>query len=499
MVEVRTGEPLAEEFYDTELVPVLAELDGPVTGFVLDKESDLAAKSIAIETGEIARGTFANLAIFDNSPDSLTRERRRYQAKTGGGVLRILMESDAEIGITDKRALALEKSAAMHVQQEVNHAVVVEAARKLHIEGTAEPRHARMYKQELDRAQSELYPEVEAEVVNSILSTLGGQLRAVDPVDLPADQHSFLESFKHDNPHVMERRHETGPQPPEIPQERVEEFQQELRKRFQPAMDKVREEIGGELTQADMARAMNIFMREIGMPMAESEDDHRGWLCLPDESFAGYKTVPARRRMYAGRFSEPNWERFEELAIHEAVVHALRSENGAKTGVAALRVGLTGNAMVEEGLGILAEQLWRGKIKTELGRDEFRYIAVAYADGKVDGKPHTETETLRFVSSFMAAANIASGTKLDAENLLKKKRSLAYDHVKRAYRGMPPGSVLRSNLSYKRGKVDAIQLIADHSAPAAEVLDYLLQGKFNPLNDQHKEVLAALDMQANIT
>jgi hypothetical protein len=295
----------------------------------------------------------------------------------------------------------------------------------------------------------------------------------------------------------MERRERAAV--PELSQERVDEFNRELHRRFQGAITVVRNEIGETLAQKDMARAMNIFMRETGMPMAEDEHDHRGWLCIEDTSIAGYKTSPANRRMFAGRSSKPNWKRFEELAMHEGIAHAKRSENGASTGVEAMRVGLTGNASFEEGLGLLMEQLWGGKINQGLGRDDFRYIAITYAEGLVDGRRHTETETLRFTSSFMTAADIAKGSKLTADELLKKKRSLAYDHVKRAFRGMPEGSVLHSNLSYLQGKLDAIGLIGGLSAPAQEVIDYLLQGKFNPLNKEHTQVLKALDLRARIT
>lgn len=493
-------EPRAELFYETELTPLLAETMGPVESFTLTEAADRALKDQAVAMGEIPSGAFANLAIFDNSANSLTQKQHRYAAKTGSGVLRVLVEGDLEHGTTSPRARAIEMAAVLHVRQEVNHAVVVEAASKLHGEAAAaepNPRHVAIYKQELDRAQSELYPEPSEVIARSILGQLGDHLRAIDPIDLPEDQRDFLSSFRTQYPAVMERH--AAAKAPELPQERVAEFKAALRERFEPAMQKVRDEIGGELTQKDMARAMNIFMRDAGMPMAEHENDHRGWLCVEDTSFAGYKTIPAKRRMYAGRFSNPSWHRFEELAIHEAIVHAMRSENGASSGVEAMRVGLTGNASFEEGLGLVAEQLWGGEIKKNLGRDDFRYIAIAYAEGLVDGERHNETETLRFTSSFMMAVDIAKGTAADAGELLKKKRGLAYDHVKRAFRGMPEGSVLHSNLSYLQGKLDAIRFISGLSAPADEVLDYLLQGKFNPLNKEHRQVLEALDMTAKVT
>ncbi len=387
----------------------------------------------------------------------------------------------------------------MYTSQQMNYAVLVEAARKLKIENNGDRRHARIYQQELDRVQSELYPDIEPSILDVITGLFKTRLDEVRLDTLPEVYHLFLSNFINQYPQLVTRP-ESPPNSPEISQDRVGELQQELHTRFKPAIEVVRQEVGGEITQKDMATVMNIFMCEIGLPMAENQDDYQGWLCEPDESFAGYRTNPAKRRMYAGRFSAPSWSRFEELAIHEAVVHALRSENGAKIGAEAFRVGLPGNVMFEEGLGILFEQLWRGKIKIELARDDFRYITVAYADGHIDGEKHNETETMHFISSMMTAVEITNGASLDVNKLLDNARRLSYDHVRRAFRGMPPGTVLRSNLSYKHGKIEALKFVSAHPGISpADLIDYLLDGKFSPVNKKHVDIRRALDLQPNFT
>lgn len=486
------------EYYTDELAPVLSGSPGPLEAFKLTPERDGALKAQAIATGVIPRGAFGYMAIFDESEVSLARQKRRREVKVGSEVLRILTERDEELGTGDARDQAVRIAAGLHARQQTNHAVVVEAARKLRIEaaeGELDPRNGAIYAGELDRAQSELYPDVDPVVSNGILAHLASELRDVDTSVLPADQRGFIDDFSDKYPVAVQEReaHVLA----ELSDERVAEFQEKLHRRYKPALDKVRAEIG-ELTVERLTEAMNIFMREIGLPMAADIDDHAGWLCDEDDSFTGFKTSPSSRRITRGRFSKITWERFDELALHEGVVHAERSENGAATDVEAMRTGLTGNSSFEEGLGLLMEQLFRGKVDQGLSRDDFRYLTIAYADGHVDGQPHDETDSVRFISSFMAASGVADGSPKPIADILKSKRSLAYDHVKRAFRGMPPGKTLHSNLSYKQGKIDVISFIASSEASAAEILDYLLQAKFNPLDPEHKPVLAALGMKAEV-
>ena len=485
-------------YYSDELAPTLSAVEGPVEVFVLTPERDQALKAQAVAMGTIPRGAFAYMEVFDQSPRSLERQKARRAAKMGGEVLRLLMESDDASGDSDPKNRAIRMAATMHVTQEVNHAVIVEAARKLRnesSEGELALATARLYGGEIDRAQSQLYPELDEAVSNHILAQLAETLGRVETTSLPDDQQTFLADFRQTYPFALEPRQVEAL--PVLEQQRVVEFKEELRRRYRPALLRVYEALGG-ISVAQLPEAVNLFLREIGMPMARDLDDHAGWLCVKDESFVGFKTNPSKKRILCGRFSQITWERFEELMLHEGVAHARRSENGAASGVEALRTGLTGNASLEEGLGLLFEQLYRGRLTQNLGRDDFRYITIAYVDGKIDGEKHDETEALRFVSSCMLANEIAQGSSSSVAKTLAAKRGLGYDHVKRAFRGMPPGKTHHANLSYKQGKIDAMRLIANSNASAAELIDYVMQAKFNPLNAEHKEVLALLGLRAEI-
>jgi hypothetical protein len=69
---------------------------------------------------------------------------------------------------------------------------------------------------------------------------------------------------------------------------------------------------------------------------------------------------------------------------------------------------------------------------------------------------------------------------------------LAFEHVFRAFRGMPEDRVYFKDTSYLVGKMNILQFLASTEASASTVLDFMDQGKFDPNNPLHIEILKNL-------
>ena len=61
---------------------------------------------------------------------------------------------------------------------------------------------------------------------------------------------------------------------------------------------------------------------------------------------------------------------------------------------------------------------------------------------------------------------------------------MGFDHVKRAFRGMPEGVIMYSNLAYLAGKLQMISFINGADMTAQELLAYMARGKFNPIDNE---------------
>lgn len=223
-------------------------------------------------------------------------------------------------------------------------------------------------------------------------------------------------------------------------------------------------------------------MQSVGIRMW---DGKKGWRCEQTDEVAGFRVDPEREIIYCGRRSaEISWGVFEGLMIHEVAVHVVRAQNGEQLGQA-FKVGLPGSNDSEEGAGILLQSIWQDKPTDEIGRDYFRYLSVCYASGDLDGMHHNEQEVLDFITDIMAAQK-QDGLHNEAER--RRVRGMAagaVEHVYRIFRGMPPGEVLVSNLSYLGGKIMMMGYM-QASNNVRETIEELQQCKIDLLNQEHR-------------
>lgn len=173
---------------------------------------------------------------------------------------------------------------------------------------------------------------------------------------------------------------------------------------------------------------------------------------------------------------------------HEALVHALRGKNGS-TVSKELGTGLPGYLDAEEGLGVFVEYAVTGEVPE---KNVDRYTDMALALGQIDGRMRTREELLEYAMVREKLRNSSRTTDKKTDEALEAD---VYAHVNRIYRGTRGDEhvgVFTKDVSYHKGFMLMGQYIQDQLASGKsinDVMEFVLQGKFDPTNDRHLEVV----------
>lgn len=219
--------------------------------------------------------------------------------------------------------------------------------------------------------------------------------------------------------------------------------------------------------------------------LAESYDeDWSAWTVERNEEKDSLSIVPPEKKILVGmRRAELPAKQLKSLFAHEVLIHAQRSLNGDKRHTE-LSTGLPNYLDIEEGLGVFVEYALTGEVPE---KNIDRYIDIAFALGMIDSKKHTRQEMLEIVLERLKKRNDASETKKSEEAIEKE----AFAHVNRIYRGSLGNEhigVFTKDIVYYKGFLDAGQYIEtqlEAGKSIDEIMDFLLQGKFDPTNDAH--------------
>lgn len=173
------------------------------------------------------------------------------------------------------------------------------------------------------------------------------------------------------------------------------------------------------------------------------------------------------------------------LCGHEILVHALRAVNGKKLSPE-LASGLPGYLDAEEGLGVFVEYALTGNVPDKIID---RYIDIAAALGGIFDHPLTRQEMFDFVLLRNKKRAEVSGVEVEDKELKDK----TWEHVNRIYRGSRGDEfvgVFTKDIVYFEG----FRIIGDYlkanladDKSIDEIMQKLLQGKFDPTNTHHVE------------
>lgn len=469
---------ISSELMGSGAKTIVKSAKGPIGAFVPLRDNEARE---AVATGiYLPEGIFADVAVFDDSEESATQKHFRYDTKRLKEIQGILSSTEVEKGKTLSLRSTMNE---LLLRQSTSQAVLVEACRKLHNErlhGTLTAANERLYSECIDAAQDELYPTYDPDIAQSSINKI---LRKAGTDNYVLTQYPFM----------VKREVDTIPT---LSQELRDKWHAMLHERYDPALDAVRAEMqeqGLELSNATLITAARLFMKHVGLPLRDARttydsETNNGWDVVEDPDRSGWVNEPGTKTAYSGKRSqEITWDSFGRLMIHEVAFHDLRAENGSKTGYEAAQIGMPGSNDTEEGMAILLESLWAGKDPDALlGRDDFRYVAVAYAEGSLDERMHTEQEVYEFIDTVMKASGLA---RYDSKGL----NAGALDHTRRAFRAMPEGKILRSNYAYRAGKVGAIRTLSSSEEEPGVFLTKRQRGKYN---DQDLEQCEIMDVIA---
>lgn len=284
-----------------------------------------------------------------------------------------------------------------------------------------------------------------------------------------------------------------GTAPPAAPQddglaglpEFAADIQDYFRGLFGPALDAV---AADSLPEDTLPPAKIAARFRAGLKVLKRADPAwKEWRVVLHQS-NGLGVNVARRRVLVGKYRPPLFARdLQAYFAHELLVHALRSVRASGRGDTQSSAGLPGYGRIEEGFGCLAEYAF-GHDPLPKMRD--RYLDVALALGLGAGPPVARAEMYELVLARLTLRDQANGGDTPSATL----RAHAWRHVNRIYRGSLGNDVIgicAKDVSYYSGFLAIVDYIATRrSRTTAEVFDYLLAGKFDPLDPIHAAHLA---------
>lgn len=222
-----------------------------------------------------------------------------------------------------------------------------------------------------------------------------------------------------------------------------------------------------------------------------------GWTASNPENKSMLSVVSSKKQIEIpdGRSPIASKQKLLAVAMHEIGVHAQRAVNGEKLAPDMLDRGLSGYIDFEEGLGVLFEVVANNGEVPEKIKD--RYMDIALAKGLINDTVYSRQQIIQLgIERAVARHNAANGsTEPDLQAITKEVN----DHVNRIFRG-GTGEVLHTKSGnqvqavyskdsvYYGGYLQALNFIYGQAIvgkPLKEVIDFLLQGKFDATNEAH--------------
>lgn len=227
--------------------------------------------------------------------------------------------------------------------------------------------------------------------------------------------------------------------------------------------------------------------------LAENHDeDWANWKVELDENSDKITAFAQSQKLVVGLARTPmTANKAKGLFAHEILVHGLRGLNGKKISIE-LQKGLPGYIDAEEGMGVFMDYAVTGNLPDSADK----YVDIAMALGMIDGTKRTRQEMIELVSVRMAIKNEleADSEKQTDQQVVNK----ATAHVNRIYRGSLGNEfvgVFTKDIVYFKGFLDMAVYIEQEIAAGKnihEIIEYIMQFKFDPTNDQHANELERL-------
>lgn len=219
---------------------------------------------------------------------------------------------------------------------------------------------------------------------------------------------------------------------------------------------------------------------------SENDKKWRGWKAMLKEG-KDQVSIAAKSRLVAVGGARVDMDRQEVLGLvaHELGVHATRYVNGSSIDKS-LGEGYPGYLEIEESLGVLSEWLVTGKMPHKAYD---RYVDIALAMEVVPGVKMNRHELMQLALERDLSRKEADAVLIDSRAIVDAAQ-IAKAHVNRIFRGGDgregEQAVFTKDAVYFPAKLEdylARQLSAGYRPK--ELVEFLLQGKFDPTDEKH--------------
>jgi len=172
----------------------------------------------------------------------------------------------------------------------------------------------------------------------------------------------------------------------------------------------------------------------------------------------------------------------KKLALHEIGVHVYRRENGERSKLKLLGIGLDRYEIGEEGLAGLVENFFDDRLKFSFYQ-LLSYVSIGLVYG-LDGQPRDWRDMYDILLKLYLYIGLVRWPEKEIEEIKLKAINLAYNRCIRIFRGtngQTRGVCFTRDLIYLKGKISIWDVI-NHRP---EELRRVYCGKYNPANEKH--------------
>lgn len=213
-----------------------------------------------------------------------------------------------------------------------------------------------------------------------------------------------------------------------------------------------------------------------------------GWTTVPDTSGKSWmSTEQPTKEVRIPKTFQLTAQRLEQLLLHEVGTHVVRRLRGERSKLMLLGLGLDRHEKGEEGLGVMREQIVKGKVE-EFAHLE-RHLAISLAVG-LDEKPRNFREVFEIMYRHYLLPELAKGKK-DRAEINESAKNKAWNLCLRIFRGTPcseRGICFTKDMVYREGNIGMWDVIREKPD---EMMRFNV-GKYDPANPRHLWVLDQL-------
>ena len=214
--------------------------------------------------------------------------------------------------------------------------------------------------------------------------------------------------------------------------------------------------------------------------------DFNNWTVEITDKTQNIKVIPAHKKIQIPDNKERTFKGFQvkKLILHEILSHAKRSENGNKSSLKLLELGLHEYANIEEGIAILHEQSQNENFTQYASNDN--HLLIGLSKGLL-GINFNFQELYEIMKTYYEFQALKKGTNVE------KAGKESFDRLLRIFRGTDCKDTsinFPKDKAYREGNIKIWEMISEKP----ELFRIFTIGKYDPTNPTHWWILVSLNI-----